>query len=61
MNIEAYRLYHMDIPEYPFIIDRYGPYIIVWNRLNEEVDALLLSEIPELQAEMAAFFELSSE
>lgn len=36
--IEAYRLYDRDIPEYPFIIDIYGPSIVIYDRSNERLD-----------------------
>jgi len=37
-QIEAYRLYERDIPEYPFLIDFYGPYILVYDRREIDKD-----------------------
>jgi 23S rRNA (guanine2445-N2)-methyltransferase / 23S rRNA (guanine2069-N7)-methyltransferase len=34
-NVEAYRLYDRDIPEYPYIIDVYKDEVVIWLRLQE--------------------------
>src|SRR3989344_8551700 len=31
-QIEAYRLYDRDIPEFPFIVDRYKNYFVVYDK-----------------------------
>lgn len=31
-NIEAYRLYDKDIPEFPFLVDVYGGYVLVYDK-----------------------------
>lgn len=36
-NFDCWRLYDRDIPEYPYIIDLYGEYAVVWLRL-EKID-----------------------
>lgn len=36
-KIEAYRLYDRDIPEYPYIVDRYGDFFVIYDR-SEEID-----------------------
>lgn len=36
-QLEAYRVYDRDIPEYPFIVDRYGAHFVVFDR-SEEID-----------------------
>ena len=36
-SIEAYRLYDRDIPEYPFIVDRYKNHFVVYDK-SEEID-----------------------
>ncbi len=38
-NIEAYRIYEKDIPEFPFLIDVYGPYVVVYHKGDDEIDA----------------------
>src|SRR4051812_13899190 len=38
-NIEAFRVYNKDIPEYPYLIDIYGPNAVIYEqgkRLNDE-------------------------
>ena len=39
-NLQAFRLYEKDIPEYPVIVDCYGEYAIVWiyTRTKDETD-----------------------
>ncbi len=37
-RIEAYRLYDRDIPEFPFIVDRYKDYFVVHDK-SERIDA----------------------
>jgi len=37
-NIEAYRLYDRDIPEYPYIVDIYKDHAIIYQRLNQDID-----------------------
>lgn len=34
-NLDAYRLYDRDIPEYPYIIDVYRDEVVIWLRLQE--------------------------
>lgn len=36
-KIEAYRLYDRDIPEYPFIVDRYKQYFVVYDK-SQKID-----------------------
>lgn len=38
LNFEAYRLYDLDIPEYPFILDRYKDNLVFWDRSNEHIE-----------------------
>ena len=38
-GIEAYRIYEKDIPEFPFIVDVYGPYAVVFHKGDDEIDA----------------------
>lgn len=38
LQIEAYRIYDRDIPEYPSIIEVYGSHIVLWDRRDDEVD-----------------------
>lgn len=34
-NIEAYRIYDKDIPEFPYVIDVYKDCVTIWHRLKE--------------------------
>ena len=36
-GVEAYRLYDLDIPEYPFILDRYGASLLFYDRANDQI------------------------
>lgn len=38
-SIEAFRLYDMDIPDFPFIADIYKDYIILYFKGDDEIDA----------------------
>jgi 23S rRNA (cytosine1962-C5)-methyltransferase/23S rRNA (guanine2445-N2)-methyltransferase / 23S rRNA (guanine2069-N7)-methyltransferase len=38
-GIEAFRIYEKDIPEFPFIVDIYGPYAVVFHKGDDEIDA----------------------
>ncbi len=58
-SIEAYRLYHHDIPEFPFIVDCYGPYFVVWNKLNDEKDQALINKVELLKVEIIDLFNLN--
>jgi len=37
-GVEAYRLYDRDIPDYPYIVDIYGPSTVIYDRSNEKLD-----------------------
>ena len=34
INVEAYRLYDKDIPEFPFLIDIYGDHVVVYDKTD---------------------------
>lgn len=38
-DIEAFRLYDRDIPEYPSIIEVFGNYAVLWDRRDDEIDS----------------------
>lgn len=38
-NIRAYRLYDMDIPDFPFIADIYNDYVILYFKGQDQIDA----------------------
>lgn len=60
-GVEAYRLYHHDIPEFPFIIDRYGEHVVVWNRLKEDLDQEIIEVLPEMKSELSKFFNIAAD
>lgn len=37
-NIHAYRLYDLDIPDFPFIVDIYNDYVILYHKGHSEID-----------------------
>jgi 23S rRNA (cytosine1962-C5)-methyltransferase len=39
LHIDAYRIYERDIPDYPFIVDRYKDYFVVYDRSIDEIDS----------------------
>jgi 23S rRNA (cytosine1962-C5)-methyltransferase len=59
-KIEAYRLYDRDIPEYPFIIDRYLDYFLIYDRSVDFID-LEKNHLPEVQIALKNIFEISDE
>lgn len=61
-QIEAYRLYNKDIPEYPYLIDIYGKHAVIYEqgkRLNEDDQAL--RELHQKNIEQAIFEVLNIE
>lgn len=38
-GLEAYRIYEKDIPEFPFIVDVYKDYAVIFEKRDEEIDA----------------------
>lgn len=38
LEIEAFRLYDRDIPEYPFIIEIFGSSAVLWDRRDDQLD-----------------------
>lgn len=36
---EAFRLYHKDIPEFPFIVDLYKDHVVIFEKRDDEIDA----------------------
>lgn len=51
-QIEAYRLYNKDIPEYPYIIDIYGKEAVIYEqgkRLNDENQEIREAHIKEIE------------
>ena len=37
-HVEAYRLYDRDIPEFPFIVDIYGDFFVIYDKSIESID-----------------------
>lgn len=58
-HITAYRLYDRDIPEYPFIVDRYADYFVIYDksqRIDEEKNHL-----PHLLDALKSLFKTTDE
>lgn len=49
-NVQAFRLYDKDIPEYPFLVDVYGDYFVIYDkgRKDDEKDQAKLEELIEV-------------
>ncbi len=58
-QIEAYRLYDRDIPEFPFIVDRYKDYFVVHDK-SERIDAEK-NHLPLLIAALQSIFKVNDE
>ncbi len=56
---EAYRLYDRDIPEYPFIVDRYKNNFVVYDK-SEKIDEEK-NHLPQLVESLKNIFEVSDE
>lgn len=63
LKIEAYRIYERDIPEYPFIVDRYKDHFLVYDRSDEIIDATAEKKehLPELLAAIRELFGVSDD
>lgn len=57
--IEAYRLYDRDIPEFPFIVDRYKDYFVVYDK-SQLIDQEK-NHLPLLINALTALFKISEE
>lgn len=56
-EVEAFRLYDRDIPEYPFIIDIYQNHILLYDRRSQEIDAKKSQNQEELILALEEIFE----
>ncbi len=57
MQIEAYRIYDRDIPEFPFMVDRYKDYFLVHDRTDEEIDRNK-NQMPEVIQSLIEIFKV---
>lgn len=55
-QIEAYRLYDRDIPEYPFIVDRYGEYFLIYDKSDFIIDKEK-NHLPEVVEALIQLFQ----
>lgn len=44
-GIEAFRIYEKDIPEFPFIVDVYKDHAVVYEKRDDEIDALKFNHV----------------
>ena len=58
-KIDAYRLYNRDIPEYPFIVDRYKSSFVVYDK-SEKIDEEK-NHLPELVTALKTIFSIEDE
>lgn len=57
----CYRLYDMDIPEYPFIVDIYSENAVVWPKFNEKIDQNPSEKLTELTNALAELLAIKSD
>jgi 23S rRNA (cytosine1962-C5)-methyltransferase/23S rRNA (guanine2445-N2)-methyltransferase / 23S rRNA (guanine2069-N7)-methyltransferase len=62
-QIEAYRLYDRDIPEYPYIVDRYKDHFVIFDRGDERIDSRedKQGHFPELMQALSELFSARAE
>lgn len=60
-RIEAYRIYERDIPDYPFIVDRYKDNFVIYDRGNEAIDSRedKREHFPQLLSALKDLFKVS--
>jgi 23S rRNA (cytosine1962-C5)-methyltransferase/23S rRNA (guanine2445-N2)-methyltransferase / 23S rRNA (guanine2069-N7)-methyltransferase len=62
-KIDAYRIYERDIPDYPFIVDRYNDKFVVYDRSIDSIDSRedKQEHFPELIAALLELFDAREE
>ncbi len=63
-KFEAYRIYNKDIPEYPYLIDIYGPHAVIYEqgkRLSEEDQLLREEHQKDIESVIAEVFQIAPE
>lgn len=63
-SIEAYRIYHKDIPEYPYLIDIYGNHAVIYEqgkKLNDELVPIRESHQNDIRAVLTEVFSIEPE
>lgn len=58
-NTNCFRLYELDIPEYPFIVDIYGDFAVVWPKLNPKLDKNPKEKISEITKAIEKVFSMN--
>ncbi len=59
-KIEAYRIYDRDIPEFPFIVDRYKDFFLIYDRSVEHLDQEK-NHFPEVETAIKNIFSVTDE
>lgn len=59
-KIEAYRIYDRDIPEFPFIVDKYLDYLVIYDKSQEWIDKEK-NHRPLLEQALVEIFKVSPE
>lgn len=57
---QAYRLYDLDIPEYPFILDRYHDHLVFYDRSNDKI-ARDRAHLDEAKSAVIDYFSIPKE
>jgi 23S rRNA (cytosine1962-C5)-methyltransferase len=63
LHLEAYRIYERDIPDYPFIVDRYKNFVLIYDRGHEAIDSKeeKREHFPQLITALKELLSLSDE
>lgn len=59
-KIEAFRIYDRDIPEFPFMIDKYADCFVVYDRTHDEIDQNK-NQFPQVIAALVDLFSCKEE
>ncbi|WP_372652667.1 class I SAM-dependent methyltransferase [Halobacteriovorax sp.] len=60
-NLESYRLYDKEIPQYPYLIDVYKEKVLVYDRRIEKIDADKPENYDQMIEALTELFNISSE
>lgn len=63
-NLEAYRIYNKDIPEYPYLIDIYGKNAVIYEqgkKLHDEEQGLRISHQKDIENAIFEAFQIPTE
>lgn len=60
-NINAFRIYDRDIPEYPYIVDYYNSEILVFDKTDKIIDEFKSAHLDHLLSAISEIFQIKTE